>query len=246
MTIIMTAVSPGGIVLAGEGRAIAASKEEIEVGFQNNRIDHDLHSDNEEKIYLLADKFGLAYSGFSFKLSGWNVQNDVNELDYCARNGAGLKELAETFNSWVKEAATDKETGIIADYGFYLCGYEKGKPKQICYRGGKDVTDEKHIPAGWRTDVKEFPKGCYEWGFSMAGKTDLIRDFIKDKRILWHTFPLRDIVELIELLMAVGIKGARYFDGYQQVSGGKVDILVISPAWTGFVKHKMLGLLEVV
>jgi len=107
------------------------------------------------------------------------------------------------------------------------------------------VTDTEKVPSGWRTDDPNCPDGCYEYGMSMqGGKVEVIQEFIKGKIIRWDRMHLRDAIECIEWLLVSGTKALKFFEGQQQISGGEVDILVITPTYAGFVKNKTLALFE--
>ncbi|OPY59453.1 MAG: hypothetical protein A4E55_00223 [Pelotomaculum sp. PtaU1.Bin035] len=245
MTIVMSALTPGGIVMAGEGRAILAEKEDLCDGFRNPKLNHGLLTDNEEKVFLIADKFGLMYSGPDSNDQGWCLRNEITEFDRIVRLNLrsnlsfNVLDAGEILNEFIKKALPP-EMG----YSFYWAGYSPRtkKPFQVFYRDGQEATKETRVPRGFRMDIPGYPDGCYEFGMAMSGVTEVIKEFIGDKVIRWGTMPLRDAIECVEFLVTVGIKGIKFFEGYQQLSGGDIDILVITPTFSGFVKHKTLSL----
>lgn len=244
MTIIISAVTPNGIVMAGEGRRITTKAEDLKDGYgSGKKINYELVTDNSIKVHLVAGRFGLLYSGPSFTEHGWYLQNEINEFNRVAqlniKNQVGFNVIAaaEIFNRQIYNALPEG-----TDYGLFWAGYHDYRPFQSCFRQGKNITRSGGVASGWQTGVPGWPEGCYGYGMAMLGKTEIIQDFLDGKVIRWDRMPLKDAIECVEWLMSIGIKGIRFFEGEQQVSGGDVDILVMTPEYSGFVKNKTLSL----
>jgi hypothetical protein len=248
MTIVISALTPGGIVMAGDSRTIRVKTQNLDFRDTDKKIDFEPSSDNTNKIFLIADRFGLAHSGTSSS-GDWCLQNTINEFDRIVRLNLrsnlsfNVLEAAGIFNGLVqKDAPSDAVIGC----DFLWAGYDPrtGQPFQVSYMDGRDVTRERNAPCGWRTDIPEYPNGCYHHGLTMLGRAGIINDFIGGKKIRWSRMPLLDAIKCIEWLLLTGIMGLKYFEGEQQLSGGDIDILAITPTWGKFVKNKTLKLFE--
>ncbi|MEW6274953.1 MAG: hypothetical protein AB1556_07560 [Bacillota bacterium] len=145
MTIIISALTPGGIVMAGEGRCIRVEASEFTDGYNaDKKFNFEPVTDNAEKIHLIADRFGLAYSGPDFNEKGWCLQNDINEFDRIVRLNLrhnlsfNIREAAGIFSGLVQKVLPPD-----MDFGFFWAGYSPrtGKPFQVHYRKGQDVTN---------------------------------------------------------------------------------------------------------
>ncbi|WP_028308767.1 hypothetical protein [Desulfitibacter alkalitolerans] len=227
MTIIMTVVVPDGIVVAGESRAITAdSLTSIESFSQKEHfIPYEVHSDNSNKIYKIGN-FGLAYSGPCFDMDGWSIRQDIAELERAFSKNT-IEEVAAGFVQKLTKALPAK-TG----YGFQLSGYNnEGLPKTFNYDDGQF----KQSPG--------YYQGRMRYGLMMNGETTLINKLFDGEKILFHAMSLRDAIEFAELSITVGYRYLQFFKEYQPVSNGPVDILVITPNTSRFVKHKALSLL---
>lgn len=249
MTIIISAVTPAGIVMGGEGRCILTKAEEFIDGCDTaKKVDFEPITGNVEKVYHIAGRFGLAYSGPDFDGKGWCLQNEINEFDRIVRLNLrcnlsfNIKDAGGIFNGLMKKALPPG-----TEYHFFWGGYSPrtGKPFQVCYQNGQDVTDAGHVPSGWRTDIPEYPEGCYDRGIAAMGKAEIVRELLDGKEIRWDLMPLGDAVESVRWLIdAVTKKGIQYFEGEQRVVGEDVDILVLTPQYSGFVKKQSAAALK--
>lgn len=238
MTIILTAVVPDGIVMAGEGRCIMGPVD------ARDKFNFDFVTDGEEKIYLLGDRdrYGLAYSGPSFNDSGsWYINNDVNKLNQLVHQGNySINDLAKVFADMIKQALPPG-----TNFSFHLATFQNYLPLVVTYQKGQ-LTNPLGFQVGRRPgyisqSAQNF--GQVRFGLAMDGETNIIRKLLKNERIPFSRMSLRDAIEFCELTVTVGYKYLQYF-GYQQVSGGPVDILVLTQKWSGFVKHKVLDLFK--
>jgi len=244
MTIVLSTLTPGGIVMAGEGRTIKVKTKDVDFRDTDKKIDFEPLTDNTEKVHLIADRFGLAYSGLgSYK--EWCLHDTINEFNHIVRLNLrnnlsfNVQEAGGIFNGLVQKSIPPG-----AGCEFFWAGYSPrtGKPFQVCYRGGQDVTDTENVPKGWRTDIPEYPDGCYHHGLAMLGRIKIISDFLNGKKIRWSHMSLRDATECVAWLLSVGTQGLKFFEGEQQLSGGGADILAITPNGAGYVKNKALDL----
>ncbi|MGI6588026.1 MAG: hypothetical protein ACOX2N_04445 [Peptococcia bacterium] len=227
MTIIMTAVVPDGIVMASESRSIAVNSLLEATTFKQkvNPINYEIQSDNSSKIYRIAD-YWLAYSGSDFDSRGWNITEEFAKINAAAK-GMKIQEVANLIVDTLKNTPP----GMVG-YAFHLAGYEDYfYPKTIYYSHG----EFKPSPG--------YSNGYTRCGLMMDGETTIIRKIFKDEKILFHSLSLNDAIELLELSITAGAKYLQFFEGYQAVSGGPVDIAVITPDYNGFIKHKTLSLL---
>ncbi|MHB8157561.1 MAG: hypothetical protein ACYDEQ_09275, partial [Desulfocucumaceae bacterium] len=82
MTIIISAITPSGIVMGGEGRRVATKAEDMKNAYDSKKkINYELVTDNSVKVHLIAGRYGLLYSGPCFTEQGWYIQNEINDFN---------------------------------------------------------------------------------------------------------------------------------------------------------------------
>lgn len=224
MSIIMTVVIPDAIVMASESRTIKASLAQVRNGYRPG-MTYELVTDNSDKVFLLAGRIGLAYSGPSFDESDWYFNNEVQALEEEARKGSGVEELASKLAGQLKEALPPGMT-----FGFQMAAYDGYLPIVVAW-------PPKEPRLG-------YAKGVVRFGLLMDGETSVLRKLLHGERVAFSRMPLRDAIEFAELMITVACKCQQWCEDRQPVSGGPVDILVLTPGWTGFVKHKIFSLFE--
>ena len=234
MTIIMTAVVPDGIIMAAESRAISTyvlPEKYKEFTQKTNPIPYEVHSNNASKIYRIQN-YWLTYTGSDFDKQGWNITEEFTKINAAAK-GMKIQDVANLIIDTLKNTLAAK-----GGYAFHLAGYidVSGQgdylPKTLHYTTGKGFIAS-----------PGYNKGRVTWGLMMDGETAIIQKLFAGEKIPFYTLPLNDAVELLELSITAGAKYLQFFEGYQAVSGGPIDIAVITPDYSGFVKHKTLGLL---
>ena len=67
-----------------------------------------------------------------------------------------------------------------------------------------------------------------------SGETSIIKKLFDGENLNPANLLIRDLIQFCELTVG-WLSYLKFFEGYQQVSGGGVDIL-ITPTWAGFVK----------
>lgn len=223
MTVILTVVTADGVVMGGDSRSIKTSLTQALNGYTPG-MTFQLATDSSDKIFLLAGRVGLAYSGPDFDEHGWYFNNEVRALEEEACKGCGVDELADKLAGRLKEALPP---GMA--FGFHLAAYDGYFP----------------LVATWPPQEPRlgYSKGVVRCGLAMDGETSVLRKLLQGERIAFHRMPLRDAIEFAELMITTACKCQQWFEDRQPVSGGPVDILVLTPERAGFVKHKTLALL---
>lgn len=223
MSIILTAVTGDGIVMAAESRTIKAPLAQVRGGYTSG-MTYELVTDSSDKVFLLAGRVGLAYSGPDFDEHGWYFNNEVRALEEEANKGCGIDKLADKLANRLKEALPSNMA-----FGFHLAAYDGYSP----------------LVATWPPQEPRlgYSKGAVRCGLAMDGETSILRKLLQGERIAFHRMPLRDAIEFAELMVTLACKCQAWFEHRQPVSGGPVDILVLTPERAGFVKHKTLALL---
>ncbi len=247
MTICISVITEAGIVLAGDGRTInVKDQRNVNIRDTSQPLEFNVITDNEPKIYLVADRFAIAYSGYG-NLPGWNLQRSINELDRLIRLNMRSNRTfdprcgGEMLDDLISKAVP----GTEFERDFVWAGHDlRGRAFQVVRKDGRDITEETDAPCGYQGNDLEYPNGCFRWGEIAFGRIGVIKKLLEERQIRWETMNLRDIVEAVEWLLAVGTGGLRFFDGEQAISGGRVDILALSPTWHWgkWVKNKTLHL----
>ena len=247
MTICISVITEAGIVLAGDGRSINV-KDHQNVNFRDasQSFEFNVVTDNMPKIYLVADRFAIAYSGYG-SLQGWDLQQSINELDRLIRfNMRSNRTFDPRCGGEILDDLINKAVpGTKFERDFVWAGHDlRGRAFQVVRRDGRDITDEMDAPCGYRENVPGHPNGCFRWGEITFGRIGVIKKLLDGQQIRWDTMSLRDIVEAVEWLLTVGTGGLRFLEGEQATSGGRVDILALSPTWHWgkWVKNKTLHL----
>lgn len=249
MTICISVITQAGIVLAGDGRSInIKDPQNVNLRDTSQPLDFSIITDNQPKIHLVADRFAVAYSGFGYLQNwNWNLQQSINELDRLIRfNMRHNKAFDPRCGGEMLDELMNKAVpGINFERDFVWVGHDlKGRAFQVVRRDGRDITDEIDAPCGYREAVPGYPNGYFHSGEVVFGRIGVINKLLAGEQIPWDKMSLRDIVECVEWLLAVGTGGLRFFEGEQATSGGRVDILVLSPMWHWgkWVKNKTLHL----
>ncbi len=249
MTICISVMTEAGIVLAGDGRCLQVRNiQNTNFRDTSQALDFTIASDNEPKVYLIADRFAIAYSGTS-ETQGWCLQQSINELDRLMKlNMRNNRTFDPRCGGGILDDLINKALGDIKiQRDFVWAGHDlQGRAFQTAHRDGRNITQEMDVPCGYqREDITGYLNGGYfHWGQVLFGRTGVIEKLLEGRLIRWNKMNLRDIVEAVEWLLMVGTGGLQFLDGEQATSGGRVDILALSPMWARgkWVKNKTLHL----
>lgn len=247
MTICISVMTEAGIVLAGDGRSLQMQDiQNTNPRDTSQPLAFTIASDNEPKVHLIADRFAIAYSGVS-NTQGWCLQQSINELDRLMRLNVRTNRNfdprcgGEILDDLINEALC----GIKFQRDFVWAGHDlRGRAFQTAHRDGRNITQEMDVPCGYREDIQGYPNGYFHWGQVLFGRAEVIEKLLEGRVIRWDEMNLRDIIEAVEWLLMTGTGGLRFLDGEQATSGGRVDIIALSPMWKRgkWVKNKTLCL----
>jgi 20S proteasome alpha/beta subunit len=236
MTICFSVANQEGIVMAAERRSLTAGLSAALGGFKQREqpINYEIFSNDDTKVFLLGNRYGLSYSGTSYTPS-WNLAETIGKVNQLAERERNILRVGDTFYSDLLKnlpqgAKFNFHIGTNTDRGLILAGYQESG-LSLGFGAGCRYIPELHGKSG-------------SVGFMTSGETSIIKKLFDGENLNPANLPIQDLIQFCELTVKVGYSYLKFFEGYQQVSGGGVDILVITPTWAGFVKHSTLELFD--
>lgn len=228
MTIIATTTVRDGIVMGSESREIRASAEWLKESYEHkNNSDFTVANESSPKTFILAGRYGLNYSGPADYLNNWCWAIELLEMQRLAEEGT------HTLHALAAHLAT-RLTNALKDYkfSFHLGGYQNGHPVMIsCSDGALDYRWGFHLQ-----------NGRFQAGMDLsAGEVRFFEKLLANEAIHFDRMSLPDAIEFTELIVTAGSKFPKFFEAYADVSGGPVNLLVITPDRCEFLKHCVLG-----
>lgn len=229
MTICISTVVPQGIVMGSESREIAASENWMKNSY--NGIygpDFQIVNNSTPKVYLLANRYGLNYSGIGWTPS-WHWNQTLAELEKVAADCNDIYALA----AWLATQLS-KVIPPGVKYGFDLGGYKHGCPILIKCNDGRMIYPHDPGGLGYNFHTRQLMAGAH-----IVGVVDILSKLLAGEEIDAQNMTLQDAIEFTHLTLTIGTKYLRYFKRYQEVSGGPIKILVLTPTVCGFLEGGM-------
>lgn len=225
MTIIISAAVQNAFVLGSESRQVRGDEKWFK-GFQEKDYTNRnfrIQPGEFPKTFLIGERYGLNYSGPGF-VDNWVFENDLFELQQLAARGQhNLYKLAEHFNNKLKQALNGQP------FTFHLAGFVEGYPvmaecddgELLVYKGTQKDTGMNRI--------------------AMAGMVDIIEKLCTGELVDFKHMSLKDVVDFVLLTITAGCKYLEYFTKYPEVSGGPVNILILTPKGHELLKFPAFG-----
>lgn len=220
MTIIASMAIQGAFIFGSESRQVLGD-ENWSKSFQekdyNNR-NFGIQPGEFPKTFLVGNRYALNYSGPGFT-HDWLFKTDLQELQQMAQSGRyTIFELANHFNDKLKNALKGHS------FTFHLAGFPGGYPVLadsddgvLMFYEGKEKTTAMNM-------------------VRFAGMVDIIEKLAKDELLDFERMTIKEAIEFVYLTITVGCKYLEYFKKYPEVSGGPVNILVVTPDKSEFYK----------
>ncbi|MDF9409056.1 MAG: hypothetical protein A4E52_01445 [Pelotomaculum sp. PtaB.Bin013] len=220
MTIMATMAIKGAFILGSESRQVIGGEswrksfQEKDYSNKNFRI----HPSEFPKTFLLGERYGLNYSGFGFT-DTWRFEDTLEELQQMAHsNKYTFYELAICLNDKLKHALNGQS------FEFHLVGFPEGRPvlgecndgELLFYEGKERNTAMDRLV--------------------MAGMVDIIEKLCTGELLDYERMTIERAVNFLYLTITAGCKYLEYFTKYPEVSGGPINILVITPDKCEFYK----------
>lgn len=183
----------------------------------NNEDDYWIVNDSTPKTHILANKIGLNYCGLAeISSTKWTMEDEIANLHRLAEKGVGIGELANIFRDNLTRAFSClPPESTIYSFIFATWDHETNAPRAIeCFHGGP------------------FNEMClteegYRCGAYYAGELDIIKKLTNNEKTNYD-MSLVEAIDFIETTIKVGYKYLHWFNGHRQVSGGPVNIVIIT------------------
>ena len=225
MTLIVSCLSPDGIVIAGDSLSTITGRKEFKTTFSY-----------AQKVFPFCNKFGVGTFGQGV-IAGKSIYFEmrlfeqlVNENAVCfGRVTEAAKAIGNHFQRLLNASIEDLAANQFP-LGFYVVGYDDTNPKTI------------RIDIGGEISYNVYTDSC-----ACAGSVELaqtIWDFDnKDERrwVPYESFSLQDAIDYVEFMINTTATHQRFSQTIPNV-GGAIDIARVTP-FDGFqwIRQKHLG-----
>jgi hypothetical protein len=246
MSFVITVYIPGGIVMASDSRQTIGIQrnEETAKNFPPIPI---VSSDYVYKTYLLQkaqvgiSTFGEAFLGkmaTDYHLKKFE-EEEVLEID-------DVESIAQKLLSFFKASFP------LADTSFHIAGYKKEDKISVPYVYHSNIKRAELKRLNYVRDNNQITYGA-SWG----GESDIITEilqpaWIKDStgelkqfpkpQIIWDIMSLQDAIDFAVYAVKTTIDTMR-FQARPKTVGGPIDVLLITPDGTNWIKRKDLQVL---
>lgn len=218
MSIVVAVITENGAVMASESRRIEYKA--------NDPDNFTIIDDCTPKIHILDNRICLGYAGVgSVKVTGWTLDREIADLQKMAGQGDSIGKLAHHFKDRLDKALSGLPETVVK-YGFLmttyynnsiLVGYES-------FNGGPIVELGHAAPEGFKA------------GAWYSGEIGIIKKLLSGEEIDYAEMTLDQAVEFVNMTLTAGFTCLKYFKGCRQVSGGPINLAIVTPEYCGFLQ----------
>jgi hypothetical protein len=220
MTMVASLAIKDAFIFGSESREISADAEWIKDFQAGNFANKNFKVLPGEfpKTYLIGDRFALNYSGAGFT-PDWHFEPVLAELQQMARSGGCcLLDLATHLNNHLRQALGDML------FGFHMAGFIDGTPALVSSNTGQLTF---HAPTEQNPDM---------YFLYLTGATAVLESLFEKETPDFENMTVSKGIDFVRCILTAGCKFQEYFTRYSAVSGGPINILVVTPEKIKFLK----------